>query len=439
MPVKKIVINGGRPLVGDIKISGAKNSVLKQICSALLLKKGTLTLNNVPHLFDTVTLLQLMNLLGTKVTLDGDRSNKGDGKTIILDCSEVDSQYAPYEIVSKMRASFNVLGPLLSRFGKAKVSLPGGCAIGTRGFDIHFEALRKMGVNIEIEDGYVIANTVKEKVQGADVYFRFASVGATENVMMAAILAEGTTRIINPAKEAEIIDIANCLNEMGAKIKGAGTHLIEIEGVEELHSAEYTSMGDKIEAGCYMIAAIMTNGNLTLSGLDFSVLQCLIEKLEKIGANIKILNKNKIQISKLNIKRNENRELRHINIVTDVHPGFPTDLQAPIMALLAMVDGDSTIDETIFENRFMHVSELNRMNANIDVVGNKALIKGSENCYKSAKVMANDLRSSFALILAGLTAKGKTEVSRFYHTERGYEFVVNKINSCGGDVEVIYE
>lgn len=432
--LKKIVLTGKSKLVGSIRISGAKNSALKMICASVLLKDGTLKLSNIPNLLDMTTLIYLQNHLGGKMILDGDLTSKENGKVIILDNGNLNSYVAPYSIVSQMRASFVILGPLLARFGQAEVSLPGGCAIGSRPVDIHLEAFKKMGVDIKIEDGYVKAKCQNGKLQGADIEFRFPSVGATENIMMGAVLAEGITRIGNAAKEPEIVDLANCLNAMGAKIKGAGTSDIEVEGVKELHSAEYRVMGDRMEAASYMIGAIMTDGDLILTGLDFyNTVENLIDKLTKIGANITKIDKETIRI------RRGKTKLKPIDIVTEVYPGFPTDMQAQIMTLLAMIDGDSTIDETIFENRFMHVQELNRMGANISVMGNKAIIEGKEGCFKSAQVMSSDLRASISLVLAGLCAEGKTEVSRIYHLERGYEFLADKLNSCGANIQVVYD
>jgi len=432
--LKKIELTGKTKLNGEIRISGAKNSGLKMICASVLLKKGTLTLSNVPNLLDMTTLIHLQVHLGGKFVLNGDLSNSKNGKIIILDNSELNNYVAPYSIVSQMRASFVILGPLLARFGKAEVSLPGGCAIGSRPVDIHLEAFQQMGVDIKIEDGYVKAICKNGKLQGADIDFRLPSVGATENIMMGACLAEGITRINNAAMEPEIQDLAKCLIAMGAKIKGYGTPNIEIEGVKEMHSAEYCVMGDRMEAASYMIGAIMTDGNLTLTGLKFyEVLENLIDKLTKIGAKI-----TKIDDYTINIKRG-NKKLKPVNIITEFYPGFATDMQAQIVCLLSMIDGKSTVDETIFENRFMHVPELNRMGANITVIGNKALIDGKENCYKSAKVMASDLRASVSLVLAGLCAEGTTEVSRIYHLERGYEFLADKLNNCGANIRVVYD
>ena len=431
--LKKIVLSGKTKLNGEIKISGAKNAALPIIVSSLLCN-GTLKLSNIPHLLDITTLIYLLTHLGVKVRVDGDLSNKGNGKVMELNAESLTGYNAPYSIVSQMRASFIVLGPLLARFGKAEVSLPGGCAIGSRPVDIHLTAFEQMGVDITIEEGYVKASVKDGKLKGANIEFRQPSVGATQNIMMAACLAEGITRISNAAMEPEIIDLANCLNAMGAKVKGAGTLDIEIEGVKELHSAEYSVMGDRIEAASYMIGAIMTDGDLTLSGLDFyNTLECVIEKLKYIGADIEKISDNKIRIKRGNGK------LKPIDIITEPYPGYPTDIQAQIMTLLSMIDGDSTIDETIFENRFMHVPELNRMGANISIMGNKAVIEGKENCFKNAQVMATDLRASVSLVLAGLCAENKTEIGRIYHLERGYEFLANKLNGCGANIEVMYD
>ncbi len=432
--IKKILVNGKTKLVGNIKVSGAKNSALKLICASILLKDGTLKLSNIPNLLDITTLIQLQNCLGGKMILDGDLTNKGNGKTIILDNTELNSYFAPYEIVSQMRASFVVLGPLLARFGKAEVSLPGGCAIGSRPVDIHLEAFKQMGVDINIENGYVKAQCQNGKLQGADIEFRFPSVGATENILMGSVLAEGITRIKNAAREPEIVDLANCLNAMGAKITGMGTSIIEIEGVEELHSAEYQVMGDRMEAASYMIGALMTDGDLTITGLDFyNTTESLIEKLTEIGAEI-----TKIDDKTIRIKRGKEK-LKPVNITTGVYPGFATDMQAQIMTLLAMVDGDSTVDETVFENRFLHVPELNRMNANIVITGNKAVVHGKEDVFKPAQVVASDLRASVSLVLAGMCASGETQVRRAYHLERGYEFLADKLNNCGANIKIVYE
>jgi UDP-N-acetylglucosamine 1-carboxyvinyltransferase len=442
-----MIVNGKCKLTGTIRLSGAKNSALKLMCASVLLKKGELKLSNIPNLSDTRTMLYLLNYLGTKITLDGDLSSRENGKVVILNNEKLNNFFAPYSIVSKMRATFVILGPLLSRFGEAKVSLPGGCAIGVRGVDIHLNALKEMGADIKIEDGYVIAKALDGKLHGANIKLRIPSVGATENTLMAAILAEGKTIINNAAKEPEIIDLANCLIAMGAKINGVGTGIIEIEGVKELHFAEYTTIGDRIEAGSYMLGALITDGELTITGLDFyNTLGSLIEKLEEIGIDIKKINDNTIKIKRKG-------KLKPVDIVTDVYPGYPTDLQAQILTLLATIDGESKVDELVFGNRFMHVPELCRMGADISIVANdnslegklitegreRALIKGKENCYKATQVMASDLRASISLVFAALTSNGKSEIRRIYHLERGYESVMEKLTNCGANIEMIYD
>ncbi len=431
--MKKIIVNGGNRLIGEINISGAKNAALPIMISTLLCKEKVV-LKNIPNLADITTLIYLLNYLGVKTTLNGVESNTGLGKVIEFDASNLKTHIAPESIVSTMRASFIVMGPLLARFGEAKVALPGGCAIGSRPVDIHLQAFEKMGVEIKIEEGYVISKAKYGKLHGADINFRFPSVGATQNVMMGAVLAVGDTKIVNAAREPEIVDLANCLNAMGAKIKGAGTSTIEIEGVEELHSAEHIIIGDRIEAASYMIAGLMTDGDLTLNGLDFeNTLGDLIDKLKQIGAEIEIIDKETLEI------RRGEEKLKPINITTAVYPGFPTDIQAQIMVLLAGIDGESIVDETIFENRFMHVPELNKMNTNIEVQeGNKALVHGQENCFKPAIVVASDLRASMSLILAALCADGESQIEKIHHLERGYEFLADKLNNCGADIKVVY-
>ena len=434
MKIKKIVVNGRKKLFGNIRISGSKNSSLKLMCAGILLKEGTLTLKNIPNITDMSILLHLISSLGGSFSLDVNTNNLQEGKTIVFNNSSLSDFFAPYSIVSQMRATFNVLGPLLGRFGEAKVSLPGGCVIGKRPVDIHLDALNKMCVDTKIENGYIIAKCQKNKLQGAEINFRFPSVGATENILMAAVLAEGITKINNVAKEPEIIDLANCLNAMGAKISGAGTSTLIIEGVDHLHSAEYTVMGDRIEAATYMIIALITDGELVISGYKFfeelgNVLDILIE----IGADI-----TKIDDTTILIKRKQTK-LKPIDIMTDVYPGFFTDLQPQIMALLSTIDGYSTIYETVFENRFMHVAEFIRMNANIIVENKKALVNGKVDSFIGANVMASDLRAAAGLLCAGLAAEGTTEISRIYHLERGYEFPMDKLNSCGADISILYE
>ena len=431
--MKKLVINGGIKLNGEIAISGAKNAALPILVSSLLLD-GELTVSNVPNVSDLSLLINLLSHLGAKVTMDCDLSNKKDsGKILIINSSELNNETAPYDIVSKMRASFLVIGPLLARLGQAKVSLPGGCAIGSRPVDIHLEALKEMGAEIIVDKGYVNATAKNGRLKGANIYFRFPSVGATQNLMMAACLAEGTTVLNNCAKEPETVDLGNCLIQMGAKIKGVGTSRIEIEGVKKLNSIKYNIMGDRIEAFTYMCAALMTNGELILKNLDFdATLSNPMEKLGAIGADI-----TRIDNKSIKIRRGLER-LSPINIVTEVFPGFPTDMQATVMALLAMIDGESSIDETIFENRFMHVPELNRMGANIVIQGNKAIIKGKKDCYSASETMATDLRAGAALVLAGLSApSGETIIHKIYHVERGYENFADKLRACGAELELM--
>jgi len=427
-----MLINGGHRVVGKIRVSGAKNAALPLMVSSLLCS-GTLKLYNIPNVVDITTLLQLLRHLGVRVRLDGDLSNRNNSKVIELTGANLSGYNAPYSIVSRMRATFIVLGPLLARFGRAEVSLPGGCAIGARPVDIHTAAFEQMGADLKIEDGYVKAVVKGGKLKGADITCRKSSVTATEDIMMGACLAEGTTRIFNAAMEPEVVDLANCLNAMGAKISGIGTEVVEIIGVDELHSAEYFTMSDRIEAATYMVAAVMTDGELVIEGLDFfNTLECFINVLYDVGAEIE-----KIDERTVRVKRK--RKLSPTNVITAPYPGFPTDLQAQIVALLSMVDGVSTVDETIFENRFMHVPELSRMGANITLSGNRATINGKDGCYKGAQVMATDLRASVSLVLAGLCARGETSLTRMYHLERGFEFLADKLNACGADIKVMYD
>ena len=425
--MKKLIVNGNTRLRGTIDISGAKNASLPILMSTILFKKPVV-LSNVPNVMDIRTSMMLLENLGATI----EKIDKNEYK---IDCSTINSFMAPYEIVKQMRASFLVLGSLLGRFGKAKVSLPGGCSIGPRPVDIHINAIKQMDVDITMENGYVNAfcNT-NGKLQGADINLRFPSVGATQNIIMAGVLANGRTKIHNYAKEPEVVDLINFLNKAGAKISGVGTDTLIIDGVEELNSIEYSIMGDRIEAGTYMIGALMTNGDLTLNGLDFyENLAYLIELLEEIGAEIEQISDNSIRIKR------GNKKLKPINIQTAVYPGFPTDLQAQMVSLLSMINGESIVDETIFENRFMHVAELNRMGANIDVgADNKAFIHGKDDCFQGANVMATDLRGGMALILAGLTAKeGQTILDRYYHVDRGYEDLVEKLTNCGANLFLI--
>lgn len=414
----KLVITGNGPLEGEIVISGAKNSALK-LMVACLLTDEPLVLSRMPNLADTRFLSELLASLGVEVYWP-------KGESIChLNAASLKTTIAPYEQVRKMRASFNVLGPLLAREGHATVSLPGGCAIGARPVDLHLQAFEAMGADLVIEEGYVKAAAIRG-LKGADIEFPFPSVGATEHTMLAATLAKGTTRIKNAACEPEIEDLANCLNAMGAKVSGAGTSVITIEGVEKLHGHKHTVMADRIEAGTYAMAVAATGGNVLLKDAPVEGLVAMIEHLEKAGVSTKI------EESGLRIQRGEGR-LKPVDVDTKPHPGFPTDLQAQFMALMSIADGVSTIRENIFENRFMHVPELSRLGAKIQIRGNEAIVTGVEK-LKAAQVMATDLRASVSLVIAGLMADGETTVSRVYHLDRGFERLEEKLSACGATI-----
>ena len=417
--MKKLIICGGKRLQGEVSISGAKNAALPLMAAALL-ADGCSVYSNVPKLRDSATIIRLLSELGAEV-------NSGKG-VVRIDASSLHAHLAPYELVKTMRASILVLGPLLARLGRARVSLPGGCAIGPRPVDLHLKSLANMGARISLDRGYIIAEC--NKLKGARIYFDIATVTGTENVMMAAALAEGTTVLENAAKEPEVVELAVVLNKMGARIDGAGTDVITIEGVKSLHQVEHTIMPDRIEAGTYMIAAGITQGDITLMNGNINHLNAVLEKLEEIG----------LQIGRLNdtVRVRGSFPLKSAEIRTLPYPGFPTDLQAQIMALLCLADGTSIISETIFEDRFMHVGELKRMGAHIRLDGNSAVVTGV-NKLCGAPVMATDLRASASLVLAGLVAEGITEVSRIYHLERGYENVEEKLRKLGADVKIISE
>lgn len=417
----KLAIIGGRPLYGTIPISGAKNSALKVMAAALLTDEK-LTLTNVPRLADVDMLLRLLEQHGAAADFNG--------STLTLHASAISSTEAPYDLVRKMRASFNVLGPLLAREGKAKVSLPGGCAIGARPVDLHLKALTAMGAKIDLDEGYVFAEA-PDGLHGADIAFPFVSVGATEHTMLAATLAKGETTIENAAREPEIADLADCLNAMGAKISGAGRSTITVEGVDRLHGAEHAVLPDRIETGAYIMAVGATGGELTLTGTRSDLLGAAWAVLEKIGLHVEELE------GGVRVKRNGGR-YKAVDIVTQPFPGFPTDLQAQFMALMATADGVSTIKETIFENRFMHAPELSRMGAKISVDGQTATVRGVER-LKGAPVMATDLRASMSLVIAGLAAEGQTMVNRVYHLDRGFERLEEKLQACGALIERVKE
>lgn len=419
----KMVIRGGAPLEGEIEIAGAKNSALKLMVASLL-TSDTLTLTNVPKLHDVETLIALLEELGV-VT---DRPVTNGTSKLTLNAGHIGNTTASYDLVRQMRASVLVLGPLLARIGEAKISLPGGCAIGTRPIDFHLSGLERMGAEIELADGYVIANTPRgvNRLQGAEINLPFPSMGATENLMMAATLANGTTVIENAAREPEIEDLASCLMVMGAQIDGAGTERITIEGQEVLHGGEYEVMADRIEAGTYAMAAAVTGGNVVLKGLDTSTLDSVVDALRQAGVSVEDTSKG------IRVRRDGNR-LEGVDVMTQPYPGFPTDLQAQFMALMSVADGASMITETIFENRFMHVPELGRLGANINVHGASALVRGVER-LKGAQVMATDLRASVSLVIAALAAEGETTVNRVYHLDRGFERLEEKLGACGADI-----
>ena len=416
--MQKLVIQGGKPLKGTVPISGAKNAALPLMAAALL-TEGTTTYSRIPQLRDIMTIKRLLCELGVKI----------EGKEVLrIDASKIHSHEAPYHLVKTMRASILILGPLLARFGKARVSLPGGCAIGSRPVDLHLKSLSSMGVNISLEGGYILAECTRLK--GARIYFDLSTVTGTENIMMAASLAEGTTVLENAAKEPEIVELADVLNKMGAHIEGAGGDVITIEGVKSLAPVEHAIMPDRIEAGTYMIAAGITQSTITLTDCTINHLHALIEKLEEIGLTIADSNGS--------IKVTGTGPLKSTDVKTLPYPGFPTDMQAQIMSLLCLARGTSIVTETIFEDRFMHVGELKRLGANIRLEGNSAVINGVQELC-GAPVMATDLRASASLVLAGLVARGVTEISRVYHLDRGYENMEEKLFKLGADIQRVDE
>ena len=419
-----ILVQGGGPLKGQIPIAGAKNACLT-LMPATLLSEEPLTLTNAPRLSDIKTMTELLRSLGSEVvTLQ-------DGKTLAMSCHGDINTRAEYNIVRKMRASNLVLGPLLAREGVAVVSLPGGCAIGARPMDIHTDGLIQMGADIELRDGYLHAKAQGGRLKSAVIDFPFASVGATENIMMAATLAKGTTVINNAAREPEIVDLADCLRKMGAQIDGDGTSTITIQGVDRLGGATHPVVTDRIELGTYMLAPAFCGGEVECLGGRIDLLSAFCEKLDEAGIDVTETDKG------LKVKRRTD-EIKAINVTTEPFPGFPTDLQAQLMALLCTANGTSVLEEKIFENRFMHAPELVRMGADIDVHGGTATVKGVKK-LKGAPVMATDLRASISLILAGLAAEGETKVSRVYHLDRGYEKVVRKLQAVGAQIERISE
>ncbi len=410
----KILIRGGNPLKGSVQVRGAKNSALPLMAAALLAEE-TCVLHNVPCLHDVFTMDKILSEMGMAIDFTG--------RTMTMDPKGVSSHEAPYELVRKMRASFFVLGPLLGRFSKAKVSLPGGCAIGTRPVDIHLKGLESLGVKIRIEDGYVVA---EGRPQGANIALDFPSVGATENLMCAASKAQGVTRLTNVAREPEIVDLANFLNGMGAQISGAGTDLITILGVDSLGGTEHVVIPDRIEAGTLLIAGVATHGDVTVLNADADHLPVFLDKLRDMGAEV--------EVHGSRIRAAAKNGLKAVDVSTQVYPGFPTDLQAQIMALACVAEGASIIKENVFENRFMQVAELTRMGAVIDVDGNSAVVRGVPK-LSGAPVMASDLRASAALVIAGLAAtSGETSITRVYHIDRGYERIEERLASLGADI-----
>lgn len=413
----KIIVKKSAPLRGTVKIDGAKNAVLP-IIAATLLAEGKSVLKGVPNLRDVHVISDLLRHLGAEVTYEG--------TTLTVDASNITTCEAPYELVRKMRASFLVMGPLLARFNHTKISMPGGCAIGTRPIDLHLKGFKSLGAEVEIDHGFVEAKT--EKLTGNKLYLDFPSVGATENIMMAAALAEGITIIENAAEEPEIVDLANFLNEMGANVKGAGTNTIKIKGVESLKGAEHTVIPDRIEAATYMVAAAMTKGDITVENVLMEHLKPIIAKLRETGCEI-IEMENAVRVIGPEV-------LKPIDIKTLPHPGFPTDVQAQFMAMLTIANGTAVVIETVFENRFMHVAEFNRMGADIKIEGRSAIVNGVDKLY-GAKVNATDLRAGAALILCGLIAEGETQIGEIYHIQRGYVDIDKKIRALGGNIEIV--
>ena len=422
----KIRITGGVPLKGVVQISGSKNAALPLMATSLLTEEP-LQLSNLPHIADIATMANLLVQHGTELTLDGCVDNGGhSGDVIKLHSHNITSLEAPYDIVSTMRASVLVLAPLLARFGRARVSLPGGCAIGSRPIDMHLKALIQMGAEIALEDGYINAS-VNGRLKGAEIGFEKVSVGATENMLMAATLADGTTILRNAAKEPEVTDLAHCLVQMGAHIEGIGTDTLTIEGVRALHGTCYSVIPDRIEAGTYMIAAAITGGDVEIRGVHRESMAATIEKLSEMGIQIDWLNDQALRV----ISR---APIQSVNLITQPYPGFATDLQAQLMALMTVAQGTSVVTETIFENRFMHASELTRMGADIMIDGHTAIVKGIKQ-LKGAQLMATDLRASVSLVIAALAAEGETVINRMYHIDRGYERIEEKLIACGARIE----
>jgi len=417
--MNKLIIHGGVPLSGEVRISGAKNAVLP-IMSAALLSETPVVIENVPHLQDVTTTMELLGGMGVALTVC-------DRMSVEIDAGHLDNMRAPYELVRTMRASILVLGPLLARFGYAEVSLPGGCAIGSRPVDIHLEGLRQLGADIRVEKGYIHARA--SKLKGTHIVMDQVTVTGTENLMMAAALAEGVTVLENAAREPEVVDLARFINSMGGKIEGAGTDTITITGVERLRGERYRVLPDRIETGTYLVAAAMSGGCIKARDTDPTLLDAVLDKLRAAGAQIET-GENWISLDM------QGRRPKAVNIRTAPHPGFPTDMQAQFMALNCIAEGTATVVETIFENRYMHVQELLRMGAKIEIESNTAIVHGVES-LSGAPIMATDLRASASLVLAGLVAEGETIVDRIYHIDRGYEAIEEKLARLGARIQRI--
>ena len=418
----KIVVTGGKTLNGEVHISGAKNAVLPILC-ATLLADAPVEITNVPHLHDVITTVKLLGELGAKVTID--QGTLSRGSAVVVDPRSVNQHVAPYELVKTMRASILVLGPLLAKFGKAEVSLPGGCAIGSRPVDQHIKGLQALGAHINVENGFIKAH-VDGRLKGGRFTFDMVSVTGTENVLMAAVLAEGTTILENAAMEPEVSDLAHCLIALGAKIEGIGTARLVIEGVERLHGGRHAVLPDRIETGTFLVAAAMTGGRIVARNARPDTMDAVLQKLVEAGAEIST-SEDTITLDM------HGKRPKAVNITTAPHPAFPTDMQAQFMAMNCVADGVGVIKETIFENRFMHVNELLRLGADIQVEGHTAIIRGAEK-LSGAPVMATDLRASASLILAGLLADGDTTIDRIYHLDRGYENIEEKLGVLGASI-----
>ncbi|MDD5300823.1 MAG: UDP-N-acetylglucosamine 1-carboxyvinyltransferase [Gallionella sp.] len=418
--MQKLAIQGGNRLNGEVRISGAKNAALPILCAGLL-TGDQLQLGNVPDLNDIATMRKLLLQMGVKIEVDGDQ--------IVLSAAHVDKLEAPYDMVKTMRAAILVLGPLVARFGEARVSLPGGCAIGSRPVDLHIKGLQAMGAEIHIEHGYIHAyapqNNGVKRLKGARIFFDLVSVTGTENLMMAATLADGVTVLENAAREPEVVDLAHCLIAMGARIEGAGSDTITVTGVDRLHGASYRIMPDRIESGTFLVAAAAAGGSITLTDTRADILDNVLEKLQEAGAIVRVAGNT--------ISLQMNQRPKAVNVRTSPYPAFPTDMQAQFMAMNCIAEGSAMVVETIFENRFMHVQELRRLGAQIDVEGNTAVIRGRAQ-LEGAAIMATDLRASACLVIAGLVAQGETIVDRIYHLDRGYEHIEAKLSQLGANI-----